>query len=330
MRICVFGAGAVGGHFSVRLARAGHDVSIVARGEHLEAIRTNGLNLLAGKERLCEKVRAASDAEMLGPQDVVLVTLKSTSLHGLAGSIAPLLVDSTTIVFAQNGIPWWYAIDAPAAPFRAPDLSWMDPGGDLAALRSHVLGGVIYSANEVVAPGVVRNNSVGLNRLLLGELDDAQTGRLAELRGAFEASGIGSPAIPVIRASVWSKLIMNISSSILAAVAGAPTAELRADAAFERLFQRLHAEACAIASACLPAFDPPPPLKARGGHTPSILQDYERRRPMEIDGLVIAPLQFARAAGVETPTFDALATLLVEKAVRAGLHKPARALALGD
>jgi 2-dehydropantoate 2-reductase len=329
MRICVFGAGAVGGHFAVRLARAGHDVSIVARGEHLEAARANGLVLLAGEERILAAVRAAPEAAHLGEQDTVLVTLKSTSLAGLPRAIAPLLGPATTVVFAQNGIPWWYGLDASAGPAPTPDLAWMDPGGDLLALRPRVLGGVIYSANEVVSPGVIRNNSAIQNRLILGELDDAATPRLVALRAALQAAGLGSPDAPAIRASVWSKLVMNMSSSLLAAVTGTPTGELRADPAFETMFQRLHAEACAIAAAHIADFEPPPPMKARAGHTPSILQDYERGRPMEIDGLVTAPLEFARAAGVLTPRLDLLAALLVDKAKRAGLHRPARSLARG-
>jgi 2-dehydropantoate 2-reductase len=327
MRICVFGAGAVGGHFAVRLARAGHDVSIVARGEHLQAIRAQGLVLQAGEEELRANMAASESAADLGQQDVVLVTLKATSLGGLPGALAPLLSAETSVVFAQNGIPWWYAIDAPPASVAAPDLAWMDPGGELASLRASVLGGVIYSANEVIAPGVVRNNSPGRNRLVVGELDDARSSRVAELRWALEGAGLGSPDIASIREGVWGKLMMNMTSSVLSAVAETPAGELRlVDPAFEALYQRLHLEAVAIACAHCPGFEPPSPMRAGVGHTPSILQDYRRRRPMEIDALVTAPLAFARAADISTPTLDMLGALLTEKATRAGLHRPGRAL----
>jgi len=327
MRICVFGAGAVGGHFAVKLARAGHEVSVVARGEHLQAMRAKGLVLQAGDEELSAYVRASESAAELGRQDVVLVTLKATSLGGMPGALIPLLGAETSVVFAQNGIPWWYGIDAPQAPVAAPDLAWMDPGGELASLRARVLGGVIYSANEVVAPGVVRNNSPGGNRLIVGELDDQRTLRVAELRRVLEGAGLVSPDVPSIREAVWGKLVMNMTSSVLSAVADTSAGELRlGDPAFEALYQRLHLEAAAIACAHCPGFEQPLPMKARVGHTPSILQDYRRRRPMEVDALVTAPLAFARAASVSTPTLDILGALLTEKATRAGLHRPARTL----
>jgi 2-dehydropantoate 2-reductase len=327
MRICVFGAGAVGGHFAVKLARAGHEISVVARGEHLEAMRTQGLVLQVGGEELRADVRATEGTAELGQQDVVLVTLKATSLGGLPATLAPLLSVETSVVFAQNGIPWWYGIDPPPAPVAAPDLAWMDPGGELASLRANALGAVVYSANEVVAPGVVRNNSPGGNKLIVGELNDQRSLRISELRRVLEGAGLGSPDTGPIREAVWRKLMMNMTSSVLSAVAETPARELRlGNPAFEALYQRLHLEAAAVACAYCPDFDPPPPMKAGAGHTPSILQDYQRRRPMEVDALVTAPLAFARAARVSTPTLDMLGALLTEKATRVGLHRPVRPL----
>jgi 2-dehydropantoate 2-reductase len=129
---------------------------------------------------------------------------------------------------------------------------------------------------------------------------------------------------------VWSKLVVNLSSSVLAAAAGAPISELRPDAAFEAIFQRLHGEASAIAQAHCAEFQLVQPMRPRSGHKPSILQDYERRRPMEIDALVTAPLAFARAAGIATPLLDLLGALIVDKATRAGLYMPARQLPVGS
>lgn len=328
MRICVFGAGAVGGHFAVRLAQAGHEVSIVARGEHLAAIVANGLTLIAGEEQATVRVRATSSARYLERQDIVLVTLKTTSLSGLPAAIAPLLGANTSVVFAQNGIPWWYNVGLGAAPVATPDLTWMDPAGELTSLAGRAIGAVIYSANEAVAPGVVRNNSAGSNRLVVGELDDRQSTRIAELRGAFSDARIASPETISIRRAMWSKLVLNISSSLLAVAEGVPASELRREPRFEAMFQALHAEAFAIAHAHCPALEPAEPMKPRGGHRSSILQDYERGRPMEIDSLVVAPLAFARAAGIATPALDALAVRIVEKASRAGLYEPTRPLPL--
>src|SRR5262249_20426656 len=146
MKICVFGAGAVGGHIAARLAAKGHDVSVVARGAHLAAIEKNGLKLHHGDELIQGEVRA----KKLGKQDVVIVALKANLLDTFAESVAPLLGPDTTVVFAQNGIPWWYGMGA-----KAPDLSMLDPGRKLAKAiePKRILGAVIYSANEVIEPG---------------------------------------------------------------------------------------------------------------------------------------------------------------------------------
>src|SRR5258708_7118517 len=168
MRICVFGAGAVGSHFAVRLALAGHDVSCVMRGPHLEAVKTTGLTLRVGDAELSAKVNASDDPAALGPQDFVISTLKATRLNALATGLPPLLRDDTGIVFAQNGIPWWYDIGLPLGHPPPPGLGFLDPGGRLRAAipRQRIIGGVIFSSNEIVAPGVVANLSPERNMLL--------------------------------------------------------------------------------------------------------------------------------------------------------------------
>ncbi len=133
MRICIFGAGAVGSHFAVRLARAGHDVSCVMRGAHLKAAKANGLKLRVGDAEFAAKVTASEDPATLGTQDVVISTLKATGVGGLADGLKPLLRDDTAVVFAQNGIPWWYDIGVPADHPPPPDLAFLDPGGRLRA-----------------------------------------------------------------------------------------------------------------------------------------------------------------------------------------------------
>ena len=154
MRICIFGAGAVGSHIAVRLARAGHDVSCVMRGPHLEAVRANGLKMRVGDASVCAKVRASGDPAQLGPQDVVISTLKATGLQGLVSGVAPLLGPDTAIVFAQNGIPWWYNIGPPPRHPTPPDLSFLDPGGRLRKMiaKERIVGGVVFSTSEVVEP----------------------------------------------------------------------------------------------------------------------------------------------------------------------------------
>src|SRR3954468_5631732 len=157
MRICVFGAGAIGGNFAARLAAAGNEVSVVARGAHLEAIRAKGLTLIAGDKKIVAKVRASDKPSELGRQDAVISTLKATGLAALAESVGPLLGPDTPVVFAQNGIPWWYGHGLAKSRPPAPDLSRLAPGGALAkAVGLHrTLGGAITSPNHVVEPGVV-------------------------------------------------------------------------------------------------------------------------------------------------------------------------------
>src|SRR6202790_3283932 len=184
MRICIFGAGAVGSHFAVRLALAGHDVCCVIRGSHLEAVKANGLTLRVGDSEFSARVKVSDDPAALGPQDLVISTLKANALGSLVTGLPPLLRDDTAIVFAQNGIPWWYDIGLPSDHPPPPDLSFLDPGGRLRAVvsRERIIGGVIFSANEIVPPGVVVNLSPDRNMLLIGECDDRASERIERFR----------------------------------------------------------------------------------------------------------------------------------------------------
>jgi 2-dehydropantoate 2-reductase len=325
MRICVFGAGAVGGHFAAQLAASGNDVSVVARGAHLEAIRRNGLTLLKGEQCIVGKVRGAEDPNDLGPVDYVLVALKATGLPALAERIGPLLGKDTAVVFAQNGIPWWYAQGTSTC---TPDISRLDPGGALARAIApeRVIGSVVYSANEVVEPGVVRNNAPGRNVLVLGEPDDKQTERVRRLAAALEKSAIQAPVETDIRRSIWAKVLINLGSSSIGVVTGGTVKENLADPAIAGLRKRMHAEARAIAEAhgVNPDGAPLPPPHASGGpqHKTSMLQDYELGRPMEIDAILMAPLWFARAANVPVPTLEAVIALAAHKAKKKGLYQP--------
>jgi 2-dehydropantoate 2-reductase len=328
LRICIYGAGAVGGHFAARLGAAGHDLSVVARGAQLDALRARGVTLVAGEERVSARVRASDRSADLGPQDWVLVTLKATALGALGEGLAPLLGPDTAVVFCQNGIPWWYAQGLAASRPAPPDLSRLDPGGLVAraVAPERVIGGVIYSANEVLEPGVIRNNTAGSNTLTVGEPDDRGSSRVAALRAVLEAARIGSPPASDIRKVVWGKLTLNLGSSILCLLAEVTVAELMADAALAALRARLSAEGRATAAAHgvmleATAPRPGPALAAPARHKPSMLQDYERGRPMEIEAQVLAPLAFARAAALAVPTLDTLAPLAAHKAAAKGLYR---------
>jgi 2-dehydropantoate 2-reductase len=318
MRICIFGAGAVGGHIAARLAASGHDVAVVARGAHLEAMRHRGVTLLHGEE----VIRGAVRTEAKDPHDAVIVTLKANMLGVFAELAGPLLGPDTAVVFAQNGIPWWYA----------EELEALDPGGRLkrAIARRNVVGGVVYSANEVVEPGVVRNFVPGNNMLVIGDAENRNPPRVEELRAALEASGMASPRPEDIRHSMWAKLLQNLGNSSLCLLTESTTSAIVADPQLRKLSERIKSEAAAIALAHSVDVGRAPHRPSGGhasgaiGHKPSMLQDYERGRPMEIEAQLMAPLALGRAVGVPTPTLDMIIPLAAEKAASKGLYTPYR------
>lgn len=322
MRICVFGAGAVGGHLATRLSAAGNDVSIVARGEHLSAIQARGLVLQRGSERIEARVKASDRTAELGPQDIVISTLKANSLPALADSIGPLLGRDTAVVFAQNGIPWWYGHGLATSRPRPPDLSRLDPGGALARAVGveSALGAVIWSANTVVEPGVINNGTPQSNLLVVGEVDDRPSPRVAALRAALEQAGIGSPATADIRLTIWNKLVQNLAFSTLCLLLGTGINVIQEDPSLTEIAQRLTAEGTAIAAAHGISVEHKPRPSSVNRHKPSILQDYERGRPMELDAMVMMPLAFARAAKVSTPSLDVMAAIAARRAAEKGLY----------
>jgi len=323
MRICVFGAGAVGSHFAVRLALAGHDVSCVMRGPHLGAVKADGLTLKVGSGEFKARVKASDDPAALGPQDVVISTLKATGLASLATGLQPLLGEDTAVVFAQNGIPWWYDIGLSPVHPPVPNLSFLDPGGRLRAAipKARIIGGVVFSSNEVIAPGVAANLSPERNRLLIGECDDRGSERIAKLRAALNEARIESSEIAQIRETIWSKLLTNMSMSVLCLLTGQTARAVRDDPALADVVPRLLDEANSVAQSCFPEVKRVTRSGPAPDHKPSILQDYELGRAMEIDVLVRAPAAFARAAGLATPMLDMMAALAIRRARGEGLYK---------
>jgi 2-dehydropantoate 2-reductase len=323
MRICIFGAGAVGSHFAVRLALAGHEVSCVMRGPHLEAVKARGLTLRVGSAEFPARVNASDDPAALGHQDLVISTLKANALGDLVAGLPPLMGDDTAIVFAQNGIPWWYDIALPADHPPPPDLGFLDPGGRLRAVvaRERIIGGVIFSANEVVEPGIVANLSPERNMLLVGECDDAPGARIGSVRAVLNEAAIQSGEVTRIRRAIWSKLMTNMSMSVLCLVTGQTARAARADPALRDVVPRLLDEAQAIGQSCYADVERVTRSGPAPDHKPSLLQDYERGRPMEIDTLVRAPAAFAKAAGLTTPMLDLLAALAIRQARDKGLYQ---------
>ena len=323
MRICIFGAGAVGSHFAVRLALAGHEVSCVMRGPHLEAVKANGLTLRVGGAEFSARVTASDDPAALGPQDVVISTLKANGLNALVAGLPPLLRGDTAIVFAQNGIPWWYDIGLSGDQPPPPDLGFLDPGGKLRSVvsRERIIGGVVFSSNEITAPGMVANLSPDRNMLLVGECDDRGSARIERLRAALDGASIQSSQVANIRETIWTKLLTNMSMSVLCLLTGQTARAVRDDPALQDIVPRLLDEANDVAQSCFPGVKRATRAGPAPDHKPSILQDYELGRAMEIDVLVRAPAAFARAAGLSTPMLDMLASLAIRQARDKGLYQ---------
>jgi 2-dehydropantoate 2-reductase len=293
------------------------------RGPHLTAVRTKGLTLRVGEAEFTARVKAADDPAALGPQDLVISTLKATSLESLVEGLPPLLNDDTAVVFAQNGIPWWYDIGLSPDHPGVPDLGFLDAGGRLRSLvsRERIVGGVIFSSNEVVAPGIVANLSPDRNMLQVGECDDRASARIERLRALLNEASIQSQPILRIRETIWSKLLTNMSMSVLCLLTGQTARAVRDDPALREVVPRLLDEANSIAQSYIPDVKRLTRSGPAPDHKPSILQDYELGRAMEIDVLVKAPAAFARAAGLSTPMLDLMAALAIQKARDKGLYR---------
>lgn len=326
MKICIYGAGAVGGHFAARLARAGEDISIISRGPHLEAIKQNGLKLLVGDETIHVRLKATHDPNEVGRQDVVIVTVKGPSLPGIVDNIKTLLDDETPIIFAMNGIPWWYfyGLDDPGRERR---IDILDPGNrwwnEIGPER--VVGGVVYSANIVVEPGVVRNNSFRHNQLIIGEPDGSISERCKRINAALDGAGLASPVVDDIRHKIWMKMLGNIAFAPVSTLTSSATADIISDAALRTLCTKIMEEAIAIADALGVRLGINPEERVNSiskisTHKSSMLQDFELGRPMEIHSILSTPQTFGRMKGVPTPNLDIVTALLKQRARSAGLY----------
>ena len=325
MRICVFGAGAIGGLLAARLAAAGvADLSIVARGAHLEAIRRGGLRLIEGGTERSHPIRATGTPEELGPQDYVILALKAHSVTGALDQIVPLLGPDATVVTAQNGVPWWYFFRHGGA-LAGTRLTAVDPGGAIWARigPARVVGCVVYPAAEVEAPGVVRH--VEGDRFPIGEPSGERTDRVVRLGEALVAAGLRAAIRSDIRGEIWVKLWGNLSFNPISALTGATLAEIVGDPGTRAAARSMMVEAQAIGEKLGVRF----PIdvdrriegaRAVGAHKTSMLQDLERGRPLEIDALVTAVQELGRLTGVATPLIDVVLALVRQRAHLLGCY----------
>lgn len=323
MKICVFGAGAIGGVIAAKLAEAGEEVSVVVRGAHLEAIRRDGLTLADKSGRRTFAIPATDDPASLGPQEAVLVVLKAHSLPKAVPGILPLLGAETTVVAAQNGLPWWY-FHKEGGGFDGEPLRVVDPDETIwnGIGPERVIGGVIYMGASIPAPGVVDHSSG--NRLILGEPDGSMSSRLAAVSKVLEGAGLNAQQTSRIRDAIWVKLWGNISFNPLSVLTMARMDELARDAATLSVIQAVMEETRNVGERLGITFDQTVEerLKAASHTGPfktSMLQDFEAGRPMELDSILTSVAELGRRLEVPTPIIDTVDALIRLRARTAGL-----------
>ena len=325
MKICIFGAGAIGGYLAAKLVQAGEaEVSIVARGPHLAAVQADGLTLIEEGGEVTVPVRAVQDAAELGPQDYVIVTLKAHSVPAVVPAMQPLLGPGTTIVSGVNGVPWWY-FHKLGGPLDGTRLESVDPGGVQwdGFGPDRVLGCVVYPAAEVIRPGVVRH--VEGNRFSLGEPDGSKSDRAVALSELLGKAGLKAPVRPKLRDEIWVKLWGNLSFNPISALTHATLDVLCTDPGTRAVARNMMLEAQAIAEALGVTFPIDVERRIDGGaavgaHRTSMLQDLTAGRPMEIDALVRSVQELGRITGLPTPTIDTVLALVALRGRVAGLY----------
>ncbi|MBL3560804.1 2-dehydropantoate 2-reductase [Rhodovulum sulfidophilum] len=326
MKICVFGAGAIGGYMGAKLAQAGAEVSLVARGPHLAAMKARGLRLIEEESGTDETVpvRVAEDASELGEQDYVIVTLKAHSVPPVVDKMQPLIGAGTTVVSGVNGVPWWY-FHKIGGPLEGTRLASVDPGNAqwTGFGPDRVLGCVVYPAAEVIEPGVVRH--IEGNRFSLGEPDGSRSERALRLSRALASAGLKAPVRPKLRDEIWVKLWGNLSFNPISALTHATLDVLCTDPGTRGVARAMMLEAQAIAEKLGVKFPIDVERRIEGGaavgaHRTSMLQDLDLGRPMEIDALVGSVQELGRITGTPTPAIDTVLALVALRARVAGLY----------
>ena len=328
MKICVFGAGAIGGYMGVKLAQAGADLSLVARGPHLAAMKQNGLKLIEeGDKESVVQVTASDDPADLGEQDYVIVTLKAHSVPPVVGKMAPLIGPNTTIVSGVNGVPWWY-FHKLGGDLEGTRLQSVDPGNAQwdGFGPDRVLGCVVYPAAEVIEPGVVKH--IEGNRFSLGEPDGSKSERALALSKALMSAGLKAPVRPRLRDEIWVKLWGNLSFNPISALTHATLDVLCTEPGTRAVARGMMVEAQEIAEKLGVKFPIDVERRIDGGaavgaHRTSMLQDLDQGRPMEIDALVGSVQELGRIVGVPTPTIDTVLALVQLRGKVAGLYETA-------
>ncbi len=315
MKICVVGAGAIGGMLGVKMALSGHDVTLILRGANLKAVQENGLMLIeeSGKELLANPIRATSNISEVGAQDVVILGLKAHQVAAVSPELPALLHSATRVVTMQNGIPWWYFHKLPGQytgmPVRA-----VDPDGVIAKYIpiDSVIGSVVYPASEMVRPGVIK--VIEGNRFTLGEIDGSDTSSIRAIGDAFKAAGFKAPVSTDIRSEIWLKVWGNLSFNPISALTHATLEDICTYAPTRELAANMMTEAQAIGEKLGVQFKVSlekriAGAQAVGQHKTSMLQDVEQGRALELQALVASVIELGQVTSTPTPTIHAVYAL---------------------
>lgn len=324
MRICIYGAGAIGAWLGVQLSLAGKDVTLIARGPHLEAMQKSGVKLLIDGEERVAHPRCIENPAEAGPQDYVIITLKAHSLPGIVDKIQPLLGPDTAVVTGVNGIPWWYFYKLDG-PYENHKLESIDPGGRFwdAVGPERAIGFVVYPAAEIAEPGVIRH--IEGDRYTMGEPDGQASERTTKLCDALKEAGFQSRVRDNIRDDIWVKLWGNLCFNPISALTHATLDKVAGEEGTGGVCRLMMLEAQEIGEKLGASFRVDVERRLAGGaavgaHKTSMLQDLELGRPMEIDALVTVVQELGRLVEVPTPTIDIVLALIQQRARIAGTY----------
>lgn len=310
MKACIYGAGAIGDWIGSGLARAGCDVSVVARGATLAALQQHGLRLNQGGQTAAHSVRCSADPAALGVQELVVLSVKAPSLPEVVRHIAPLIGPNTMVLTAMNGVPWWF-LQGFGGALAGKRLISVDPTGDIAAAipAQHIIGGVVHASCSIDAPGLVRHHFG--NKLIIGEPSGQKTARVVQLAALLEKAGFEAPLSSQIQKDIWFKLWGNMTINPISALTGATTDLILQDDLVRGFISSAMLEAKEIGARMGIAIDQQPEdrhavtLKL-GAFKTSMLQDVEAGRAIELDALVSSVKELGALTGVATPFTDAL------------------------
>ena len=317
MKICIVGAGATGGYLGVKLINAGFDVSLVARGAHLTAMKKKGLTLIENDKEITCSPKCSDSMKELGKMDFIFITLKAYSINGLVEEISTMFDENTSVISAYNGIPWWYFFGA-EGQFKNYRIKCIDPENIQwnVITPERIIGCVVYPATEIIEPGVIKH--IEGNRFSLGEPNGAQTERISRISKAMARADLKAPVRKNIRQEIWMKLIGNLAFNPLSVI----TEETLDVLLLNEENKKTAYEAMKEATLIMDKLNVPMSVSIDqriegaakvGSHKTSMLQDYERGKELELDALVVAVKEIADLLGIKTPTIDRILHTVTEK-----------------